>query len=242
MSKHSKQSLSFLTAIASALTGLGVAVNKAEAQSQSTVGCPHCNVFSSQQNPLYFRRFNGQTFGSISSPPEGLEVEPGLARGIFRGWSWNGGVASYVIVDGNGRNILIVRPFDSQTFGSIISTQTVSSRDVFRGWSWNGRDASYVTVDGNGRSILTVRPFDGRTLGSVTSSQTVSDRDVFRGWSWNGRDASYVTVDGNGRSILTVRPFDGRTLGSVTSSQTVSDRDVFQGWSWDGNIASYVTK
>lgn len=145
MSKHSKQSLSFLTAIAISLTGLGVAVNKAEAQSQSTVGCPHCNVFSSQQNPLYFRRFNGQTFDSLSSPPEGLEVEPGLAKGIFRGWSWNNGVASYVIVDGNGRNILIVRPFDGRTFGSVTSSQTVSSRDVFQGWSWDGNVASYVT-------------------------------------------------------------------------------------------------
>lgn len=40
MSKHSNKNLLLLTVIAITLTGLGVVVNKAEAQSQSTVGCP----------------------------------------------------------------------------------------------------------------------------------------------------------------------------------------------------------
>jgi hypothetical protein len=241
MNKRSDRNF-FLIALAITLAGWGVVANKAEAQSQSTVGCPHC--VSSYQNPLYFRRFNGQTFEPVLSPSEGIEVEPGLARGIFRGWSWQGGWASYVMVDGNGHNILIVRPFNGQTFGRPISSQTVSTRGVFRAWSWNGRYASYVTVDGNGRSILTVRPFDGRNFGSSreTRTQTVSDRDIFRGWSWDGNIASYVTVDGNGRSILTIRRFDGQTFGADRWTQAVSDRDIFQGWSWDGNIASYITR
>ena len=105
-------------------------------------------------------------------------------------------MASYVVLDVNtGGNILIVRPYNSQNFGDLISSQTVSSRDVFRGWSWNGTYASYVTVDGNGRSILTVRPFDGQNFGSSseTRTQTVSDRDVFQSWSWDGSRASYIT-------------------------------------------------
>ena len=177
---------------------MGISVDKAEAQSQSTVGCSDCPV--SVSNPLRIRSFgwNGQTytFGDTLSPSAGLEIDTRIAPGIFRGWSWQGGMASYVILDVNtGGNILVVRPFDGQNFGSVVSSQTVSGRDVFRGWSWNGTYASYVTVDGNGRSTLTVRPFDSRTfkLGSVVSSQTVSDRDVFQGWSWDGSVASYVT-------------------------------------------------
>lgn len=40
MSKYSKKNSFFLTAMAVTLAGLGIVVNKAEAQSQSTVGCP----------------------------------------------------------------------------------------------------------------------------------------------------------------------------------------------------------
>ena len=83
MSKYSKQSLFFLTAIAIVLAGLGlgVAVDKAESQSQSTVGCPDCPVSTS--NPLHIRFFgsNGQnyTFGDTISPSEGFEIDPRLA-------------------------------------------------------------------------------------------------------------------------------------------------------------------
>lgn len=49
MSKRSDRNLLFLTTVAIALAGWGVVVNKAEAQSQSTVGCPHCGRTSAQQ-------------------------------------------------------------------------------------------------------------------------------------------------------------------------------------------------
>jgi hypothetical protein len=47
MSQLSKRNPFFLTAMAITLIGLGVAANKAEAQSQSTVGCPPSKCGSS---------------------------------------------------------------------------------------------------------------------------------------------------------------------------------------------------
>lgn len=42
MSKHLKRNLLFLSAVAIALTGLGIIATKTKAQSQSTAGCPQC--------------------------------------------------------------------------------------------------------------------------------------------------------------------------------------------------------
>jgi hypothetical protein len=60
--KHSKKNLFFLMAVAIAMTGLGVAVNKAKAQSQSTVGCPHCSVSSSIRPIICNQRSERSTF------------------------------------------------------------------------------------------------------------------------------------------------------------------------------------
>lgn len=69
MSKHSKKNLSFLAAMAITLTGWGVVVNKAEAQSQSTVGCPHCS--STSQINASMSNGTGATVWSLYIRPSG---------------------------------------------------------------------------------------------------------------------------------------------------------------------------
>ncbi|MFN6481651.1 MULTISPECIES: hypothetical protein [unclassified Nostoc] len=67
MSKHSRKHLFFLTSVAITLTGLGVVANKAEAQSQSTVGCPHCGN-TSDQTCFYVDSRNGWQYYNLGRP------------------------------------------------------------------------------------------------------------------------------------------------------------------------------
>lgn len=98
---------------------------------------------------LYVRPFDGRSFGSVTEQQVFSDTDS------IRGWSWDGTTASYVTVQ-NGRNVLYVRPFNSQTFtfGSVTSSQTISSTDSIRGWSWDGATASYVTVNENGGNTV----------------------------------------------------------------------------------------
>lgn len=71
MGKHSKKNLFVLTAIAIVLTGLGVVVNKAEAQSQSTVGCPSCSSTSTSQINASMSNGTGETVWNLYMRPSG---------------------------------------------------------------------------------------------------------------------------------------------------------------------------
>jgi len=51
----------------------------------------------------------------------------------FRGWSWNGTIASYVAFKSGGKSILFVRPFDGRSFGSVTEQQVFSDTDSIRG-------------------------------------------------------------------------------------------------------------
>lgn len=69
MNRHLDRNLMFLAAAAITVTGWGVVVNKAEAQSQSTVGCPHCNATS--QINASISNGTGTTVWSIYMRPTG---------------------------------------------------------------------------------------------------------------------------------------------------------------------------
>lgn len=98
MSKYLKKNLFFITAIAVALAGSGVVVNKAEAQSQSTVGCPKCgqSACSSVYEPQRYRpgasgwtgqvgqvAFNNGTRSSVRV----TLYHPDAPKRVFKSWN-----------------------------------------------------------------------------------------------------------------------------------------------------------
>ena len=158
------------------------------------------------------------------------EIEFSRSNNV-RGWSWDGGRASYLVVKG-GKTYLYLRSFFGYTFGPHREI-FMSSSDNMRSWNWDGQTASYHVVKG-GKTYLYIRPFDGYKFGPHREV-VFSSSDNVRGWFWSKpndqkvRVCSYLVVK-NGGTYTYTRPYNGVTFGTH-EEEFFSYGDNIKGWS-----------
>ena len=188
------------------------------------------------QNMLYIAILNREL--EFSKPGPAIRVS---GWDHFRGWNWDGEIATYVAFDGTSTN-LITQPFDGTAFGKIESKIVVSAKDdSFRGWCWDGEIASYIFTE-KGKNGLAIRKFDGTTFSPIEKIIPMSDHDLIRGWHWDRENSMASYVGWNGKnSVLYSRSFDGNAFGENAKQRTVStSNDTWRGWCWANDAASYI--
>jgi len=148
MSKRSDRNLFFLTTVAFTLAGWGVVVNKAEAQSQSTVGCPpsKCggSVCSSVYDPRPYRPGTSGWTGRVGqiafnngtrSPVQVTLYHPDAPSRAFKSWNVRPGENLFLGGDNYGMDWGIQVDDSAICIVGLVSDwNSFNGRQVFQTW------------------------------------------------------------------------------------------------------------